>query len=69
MRSVPVEALLFMLNTIALTVMVVTGLRDERRQPGTPQRSVFRTFDDGDLRPGDQAEQARQERLARGRAP
>ena len=69
MRSVAVEALLFMLNTVALAVMIVMGLRDERRQPGMPQRSVFSTFDDGDLRPGDQAEQARQERLARGRAP
>ena len=64
-----VEALLFMLNTIALTVMIVMGLRDERRPPGTPQRSVFRTFDDDDVRPDDRAEQARQERLARSRAP
>jgi len=30
------ESLLFFLNSIAVVVLVVMGLRDERRKPGRP---------------------------------
>jgi len=49
--------------------MVYMGLRDDRRLPGTPQTSVFRTTEDGAAQPGRAAEQARQARAARSRAP
>ncbi len=63
------EALLFLLNSIAIVVVVYMGLRDDRRPPGTPQASVFRTIDDGDALPGAVAEQARRVRAAQSRAP
>ena len=63
------EALLFLLNSAAVVVMVYMGLRDDRRPPGAPQTSVFRTFDDGAVQPGAVAEQARQARIARSHAP
>jgi len=62
-----VEALLFLLNSIAVVAMVVMGLRDDRRRPGTPQTSIFRTFEDDAIRPDDAAEQARRDRIARSR--
>jgi len=63
-----VEALLFLLNSIAVVVMAFMGLRDDRRRPGTPQTSVFRTFEDDAIRPDEAAEQARRDRIARSRA-
>lgn len=63
------EALLFLLNSVAVVVMVYMGLRDDRRPPGTPQASVFRTLEVGDVLPGAAAEQARRARAARSRAP
>jgi len=63
------EALLFLLNSVAVVVMVYMGLRDDRRLLGTPQTSVFRTTEDGAAQPGRAAEQARQARAARSRAP
>jgi len=36
------EALLFFLNSIAVVVLVVMGLRDDRRKPGKPAASYFR---------------------------
>jgi hypothetical protein len=37
-----VESLLFLLNSIAVAVLVVMGLRDDRLRPGVPARSYFR---------------------------
>lgn len=36
------ESLLFLLNSIAVTVLVAMGLRDDRLRPGAPARSYFR---------------------------
>jgi len=36
------ESLLFFLNSIAVVVLVVMGLRDDRRKPGRPATSYFR---------------------------
>ncbi len=40
------EALLFMLNSIAIVLMVFMGLRDDRRPPGAPHTSLFRMRDE-----------------------
>ncbi len=36
------ESLLFLLNSVAIVVLVVMGLRDDRRKPGAPAKSYFR---------------------------
>jgi hypothetical protein len=41
-----VEALLFILDSFAMVIVVYMALRDDRRPPGAPQTSIFRTFDD-----------------------
>jgi hypothetical protein len=58
------EALLFMLNSIAVLIVAYMGLRDDRRRPGTPQTSFFRTFDYDANKPGDDS-QERQDPNAR----
>jgi hypothetical protein len=63
-----VEALLFMLNSIAVVVMVYMGLRDDRRARGTPQTSVFRTIDDDAVGPSNAAAPDRPNRTSRQRA-
>ncbi len=40
------EALLFMLDSIAVVLMVFMGLRDDRRPPGAPHSSLFRMRDE-----------------------
>lgn len=40
------EALLFMLNSIAVVLMVFMGLRDDRKPPGAPHTSLFRMRDE-----------------------
>ncbi len=40
------EALLFMLNSMAIVLMVFMGLRDDRRPPGVPHTSFFRMRDE-----------------------
>ncbi len=40
------EALLFMLNSIAVVLMVFMGLRDDRLPPGMPHTSLFRLRDE-----------------------
>lgn len=42
------ESLLFLLNSIAIVVLVVMGLRDDRRKAGAPARSYFRFIEQGD---------------------
>ena len=61
------EALLFLLNSIVVVAMVIMGLRDDRRRPGTPQTSVLRTFEDDAIHSDEAAEQARRDRIARSR--
>jgi hypothetical protein len=63
-----VESLLFMLNSIAVVVMVYMALRDERRPPGTPQTSVFRTLEDNAISPPAPAAKDRRGRIAKSRA-
>lgn len=47
------EALLLMLDGIAMLVLVYMGLRDERAPPGAPHRSVFRMVEQrGKAAPG-----------------
>ena len=45
------ESLLFLLNSIAIVVLVVMGLRDDRRKPGAPARSYFRFIKEDDADP------------------
>ena len=58
------ESLLFLLNSIAVVVLVVMGLRDDRRKPGARARSFFRFTEEGEEAPDrrrtgpDQAAQA-----------
>jgi len=64
-----VEALLFLLGLIAIVVMIIMDLRDDRRPPGTPRTSIFRTFEDDVICPDAAAGQARRDdRIARNRA-
>lgn len=42
------ESLLFLLNSIAVVVLVIMGLRDDRRKPGAPAKSYFRYIEEGD---------------------
>lgn len=35
-----------MFDSLVVIVVVFMGLRDDRRAPGTPQTSLFRTTDD-----------------------
>ena len=44
------ESLLFFLNSLAVVVMVIMGLRDDRRRPGTTAKSYFRYIEDGEAR-------------------
>lgn len=37
---------MFMLDSIAVVVMVYMGLRDDRRAPGVKHTSLFRTIED-----------------------
>jgi hypothetical protein len=60
-----VEALLLMLNSIAVLIVAYMGLRDDRRPPGTPQTSLFRTFDYDAVTPSDDHAQQRQDWNAR----
>jgi hypothetical protein len=59
----PMEAFLFLVDSIVVLILVYMGLRDDRRPPGTPQASLFRTFDYDAVRPG--GGDARQDRTAR----
>jgi len=36
------ESLLFLLNSAAVAILVVMGLRDDRRRPGVAAKSYFR---------------------------
>jgi hypothetical protein len=45
------ESLVFLLNSIAVIVLVVMGLRDDRRKPGAPAKSYFRYIEEGDEGP------------------
>lgn len=56
------EALLFFLNSLAMVVLVIMGLRDDRRRPGTAAKSYFRYTEKGDARL-DSAEIAGKRRL------
>jgi hypothetical protein len=40
-----VESLIFIFDAIAILIVIYMGVRDDRRSPGTPQKSLFRTFD------------------------
>ena len=40
-----VESLIFILDAIAVLTVIYMGVRDDRRSPGTPQKSLFRTKD------------------------
>lgn len=42
------ESLLFFLNSLAMVVLVIMGLRDDRRRPGTAARSYFRYIEVSD---------------------
>jgi hypothetical protein len=40
-----VEVLSFVLDSIAMLIALYFGFRDDRRPPGAPQKSPFRTFE------------------------
>ncbi len=40
------EALLFMFDALVMVALVFMGLRDDRRAPGAPMTSLFRTRDE-----------------------
>ena len=40
------EALLFMLDSLAMVLVVFMGLRDDRRQPDAPHTGLFRMRDE-----------------------
>jgi len=61
-----VEALLLLLDGMAMVVVIYMGLRDDRRVPGTPATSLFRMTEAG-ARPQDEAVEERR-RVARGRS-
>jgi hypothetical protein len=46
-----VEAISFFLDSIVLLIALYLGLRDDQRPAGTPQKSLFRTFDYDTIRP------------------
>ena len=63
------EALLFLLGPIAIIVMIIMDLRDDRRPPGTPRTSIFRTFEGDVVCPDAATGQAHwDDRIARNRA-
>ena len=61
------EALLMLLDGIAFVVLVYLGLRDDRRRPGTPQTSLFRSVETQAMAPRAAAELARQQAITRSR--
>jgi hypothetical protein len=60
-----VEVISFFLDSIVLLVALYLGLRDDQRPPGTPQKSLFRTFDYDTVRP--KAMRERQNQIVRSR--
>jgi len=60
-----VEVISFFLDSIVLVIALYLGLRDDQRPPGTPQKSLFRTFDFDTIRPN--AMRERRHRIVRSR--
>lgn len=61
------EALLFFLNCIAMIVLMIMGLRDDRRRPGKTAKSYFRYDEEDATNPGATGTEAR--RISRRRKP
>jgi len=60
-----VEVISFFLDSIVLVIALYLGLRDDQRPPGTPQKSLFRTFDFDAIRPN--AMRERRHRIVKSR--
>ena len=62
------EALLFLLNSVAVLVVIAMEVRDDRRKPDTPPTSWFRSRGLDASRPEDLPASLRGHRTSRGRA-
>lgn len=61
------EALSLIFDSVAMLIALYFGLRDDRRPPGTPQKSPFRTFNFDAISPSSDAMQEGQDRIVRSR--
>ena len=61
-----VESLLLTLDGVMMVLVIYMGMRDDRRPPGTPLKSLFRMTEAG-TRPMDGAAEERRRLIARSR--